>query len=189
VTAESLKDFIEGRMSLSHVYQPVMLLTLLRSGGAATEEQIAREILAMDESQVEYYRQRVRDMVGRVLASHGVAERDGDYWKLTVDRLSPGESAALRGLLESKLAEYLEENDPWAHRRPGQALSPSRRYEALKLSEGKCVLCGATSAETPLEVDHVVPRSKGGGDELENLQVLCRTCNAGKSNRDDTDFR
>ncbi len=31
-----------------------------------------------------------------------------------------------------------------------------------------------------LTVDHVVPRSVGGGDERSNLQVLCRVCNSAK---------
>jgi hypothetical protein len=30
------KDFIENRMRMSHVYQPVMLMTLLRGGGKAS---------------------------------------------------------------------------------------------------------------------------------------------------------
>jgi len=53
---EQLADFVENRMRMSHVYQPVMLLTLLRAaGGKSSTTQIARSILAHDESQVEYY--------------------------------------------------------------------------------------------------------------------------------------
>ena len=190
MTAEELTAFVEQHMSLSHIYQPVMLLTLLRSGGTASEDHIAREILSIDESQIDYYRQRVRDMVGRVLASHGIARREGDHWVLEVEDLTASKNAALRSLLEQKLAEYLESNpDPWGHRRPGNQLSASQRYEALKRASGRCELCGATSDEVRLEVDHIVPRSKGGSNDTDNLQVLCQPCNAGKSNRDDTDFR
>ena len=49
-----------------------------------------------------------------------------------------------------------------------------------------CVLNGMTTPAS--EVDHIVPRSRGGSNEPENLQVLCRTCNRGKSNRDDESF-
>ena len=40
-----------------------------------------------------------------------------------------------------------------------------------------------------LEVDHIVPRSRGGTDDPDNLQALCYRCNAMKRDRDDTDFR
>ena len=39
-----------------------------------------------------------------------------------------------------------------------------------------------------LEVDHIVPRNKGGSNERSNLQALCYKCNAGKRDRDQTDF-
>lgn len=38
----------------------------------------------------------------------------------------------------------------------------------------KCTVCGSTHA---LEVDHIIPRAKGGSDTLENLRLLCRSCN------------
>jgi len=49
--------------------------------------------------------------------------------------------------------------------------------------------CGATAEDRPLHVDHIVPRSKAGANTIDNLQILCSTCNGGKNNKDDTDFR
>ena|SRR5437899_1144892 len=66
------------------------------------------------------------------------------------------------------------------------------RYEALKLSGGKCCCCGERPSESnPLHVDHIKPRSKFPhlALALSNLQVLCKRCNLGKSNKDDTDWR
>jgi 5-methylcytosine-specific restriction endonuclease McrA len=34
-----------------------------------------------------------------------------------------------------------------------------------------------------LEIDHIIPKSKGGVDKLENYQALCNQCNKGKSNK------
>ena len=50
-----LRDFILSRMRMSHIYQPIMLRTLLTHSGKATIRQIAAEFLARDESQLEYY--------------------------------------------------------------------------------------------------------------------------------------
>ena len=33
------------------------------------------------------------------------------------------------------------------------------------------------------EVDHVIPRARGGADHLENLQLLCPNCNRIKGDR------
>ncbi|MHB8397811.1 MAG: HNH endonuclease [Candidatus Limnocylindrales bacterium] len=41
-----------------------------------------------------------------------------------------------------------------------------------------CAVCGAAATE----VDHVVPRAWGGGDER-NLQSLCRACHRAKTAR------
>jgi hypothetical protein len=68
----------------------------------------------------------------------------------------------------------------------------SVRYEALRVSNGRCTCCGVRpSADNPIHVDHIKPRSKFPelSLTLSNLQVLCKRCNLGKSAADDTDWR
>jgi 5-methylcytosine-specific restriction endonuclease McrA len=48
----------------------------------------------------------------------------------------------------------------------------------------KCVYCGLSAKDGAiLNVDHILPISKGGSNESHNLQTLCRTCNNGKADR------
>lgn len=50
--------------------------------------------------------------------------------------------------------------------------------------DGKvCKHCGGT---TSLSLDHIVPVSRGGGNTLENIQVLCKPCNSKKGNKINT---
>lgn len=49
--------------------------------------------------------------------------------------------------------------------------------------EGLCNGCQGDFPFKIFEVDHVVPRSRGGGDHLENLQLLCASCNRIKGDR------
>ena len=50
--------------------------------------------------------------------------------------------------------------------------------------EGRCNGCKMDFPYKVLEVDHIVARSRGGTDHLENLQLLCSQCNRIKGNRD-----
>ena len=61
-------------------------------------------------------------------------------------------------------------------------------WAVLARDTWKCLSCGRSSKEDGvlLEVDHMIPRSKGGSDDMSNLQTLCKKCNIGKSNRDST---
>ena len=48
---------------------------------------------------------------------------------------------------------------------------------------GFCTGCELHFPPQNLEVDHIVPRAKGGTDHLENLQLLCGHCNRVKGHR------
>lgn len=63
-------------------------------------------------------------------------------------------------------------------------VSESLRYDVLKRDNFKCQICGATAQDgAKLQVDHIIPVSKGGKTEMSNLQTLCSRCNAGKSDK------
>jgi hypothetical protein len=57
------------------------------------------------------------------------------------------------------------------------------RFEVLKRDHFTCQYCGRRAPAVEIEVDHVVPRSAGGTDDLTNLVAACFECNSGKSNR------
>lgn len=66
------------------------------------------------------------------------------------------------------------------------------RYRVLQKAGGSCRLCGCrATADNPIQVDHIKPRSLHPELELaeSNMQVLCKACNMGKSNKDSTDWR
>lgn len=63
-------------------------------------------------------------------------------------------------------------------------MSVSLRYDILKRDHFKCSICGKGKEDgVKLEVDHIIPVSRGGKTEMSNLQTLCETCNRGKSNK------
>lgn len=57
------------------------------------------------------------------------------------------------------------------------------RHVVYQRDNYKCKECGATNEEIKLEIDHIIPFSKGGKTELENLQTLCRIYNHSKHTR------
>lgn len=59
----------------------------------------------------------------------------------------------------------------------------SLRFDILARDGHRCRYCGKQAPETELEVDHIVPRSKGGPDDPFNLVTTCRDCNRGKGDK------
>lgn len=191
---KTLREFLTARMRMSHIYQPLMIRTLLTHGGRASIRQIASSFLSKDASQLEYYEEITKNMPGKVLARHGIVRREGNAFQLLPDisTLKPDEIDDLVHLCEAKLDEYVEKRGAalFAHRALGAGyVSGSVRYEVLKRAGGRCELCGIPHEERALEVDHIIPRKAGGPDDLANYQALCWKCNANKGARDSTDFR
>ncbi len=188
-----LEEFLRNRMRMSHVYQPLMIRALLLNGGSKSVSGLASEILGRDQSQLEYYETIVKNMVGRVLARHDVVTKSGkDFLLNGFDDFSEEQLEVLVSICESKIAEYESKRGDaiWNHRSKSAGyISGTLRYEVLKRSAFHCELCGISADRKALEVDHIVPRNKGGSDDLHNLQALCFSCNAMKRDRDDTDLR
>jgi len=61
------------------------------------------------------------------------------------------------------------------------SLSKKLRFDVFKRDDFQCQYCGRRSPDVILEVDHVIPKSKGGVDETENLVTACFYCNRGKA--------
>ena len=58
------------------------------------------------------------------------------------------------------------------------------KHYLFGLQEGTCNGCKTRFDFRHFHVDHIYPKSKGGVDNIENLQLLCGSCNTIKGNRD-----
>ena len=63
-------------------------------------------------------------------------------------------------------------------RKKRQKISKKQRREIYKRDHHQCRNCGSTES---LTIDHIFPIFRGGGNEAENLQLLCAACNNAKS--------
>jgi hypothetical protein len=140
---EDLLQFISRDMRMSHVYQPVMLRELLRRGGRASRNDIARALLNEDRSQLDYYSEITRDMVGRVLQSRHIVKRDGaNYEFLGYDELTPPQVEDLKRACSTKLDEYV-------HRQAGRfdlATPPTKHWVCQRNTPVR----GSKSCKIPL---------------------------------------
>lgn len=188
-----LRAFLETEMSMSHIYQPVMIRTILDGGGAATRRQIAAAISAADLSQLEYYEKVVSRYPGPVLRKRGIIEYADGIYRISreLGRLTEWDRAALRALCDARVADFVAERQDriWAHRADNRDPVPGTlRWQVISRALGKCEACGISSAERALEVDHIVARTRGGSNDISNLQALCSLCNVQKLDGEAVDF-
>jgi 5-methylcytosine-specific restriction protein A len=66
----------------------------------------------------------------------------------------------------------------WSDVRPKMPPEWHRLRRRVLRAASCCAGCGGAG---PFEVDHIVPRSRGGGHEPSNLRALCKPCHASKT--------
>lgn len=189
---DELKHFLLEKMSMSHIYQPLLIKILVESGGYATVRHLALQFLGYDESQLLYYEKTLKNMPIKVLSKHGVIKSQEQLVSLQVKKLTLEQKAEIRMICEQKIQEFIVSRglSLWDYRLLDTNIVPdSLRYQVLKEGKGRCALCGATKDERMLDIDHIKPVSKGGKTEYSNLQILCSKCNRSKRDKDQTDFR
>lgn len=75
---------------------------------------------------------------------------------------------------QKQIEEQEKLESPQKFRKP---LKPSQRTRILERDGYQCVWC---HVQKKLQIDHIVPVSRGGSDEDTNLRTLCRGCNRKK---------
>jgi hypothetical protein len=84
----------------------------------------------------------------------------------------------------SELAEFIEiaalERPGYEERRASHRIPDSVKAAVMVRDGGRCRACRSA---VNLQIDHIVPLSKGGSCEESNLQTLCRRCNRRKWKR------
>ena len=68
-------------------------------------------------------------------------------------------------------------------RAPRRRVASVSRRAVFARDDYRCQYCGDRADS----IDHVVPRSRGGGDDWDNLAAACRSCNSSKRNRTPTE--
>jgi len=152
-------------------------------------------------TQIEYYTERVKRMVGKVLTGNGITRYDqGAYDLVGGEELSDAERDQLLELCRQRLDAFRmqrgEEVGCLLIQKPaasGTGAATAPRSAARSKSGCSPVPAAAANAagqavaqQTPhhraLEVDPIVPMNRGGTGDLSNLQALCFRCNAGTLN-------
>ena len=97
----------------------------------------------------------------------------GSRMKVFLEDIEPGSIFPL----EFEKKENKKENKNKEHHNP---ISPTLRFAILSRDNFKCQYCGISGNNSELEVDHKIPISCGGTNDLSNLKTSCFKCNRGK---------
>lgn len=91
---------------------------------------------------------------------------------------------ALIKKLNNKKGTYYNDRETWDSlcRVERGKVSNKMRFSIYARDGYRCRQCGISDRYANLEIDHIIPISKGGKSTYDNLQTLCHKCNVEKGN-------
>lgn len=85
---------------------------------------------------------------------------------------------------EVKRASEKRNTEEYRRKAERSRVTDKLRYQIMRRDGFRCQLCGASQADgVKLHIDHIIPVSKGGTSDMENLRTLCERCNLGKGDQ------
>ena len=86
---------------------------------------------------------------------------------------------------KAKIQSRLHSHKRRQQKRDGK-ITAEQISDLFEKQKGTCVVCKCPL--TKYQIDHILPLSKGGNHSIDNVQLLCPTCNRNKCNKDPIDF-
>lgn len=156
---DELLQFLNSKMSMTEIYQPVIIRYLLEQDGTATKTELAQVLSGYDESVQEYYQKVLMRYPKATLTKHEIISysKENKAFQLNFELNSGQDLQKAKAICEEKILDWIKK------RSTGSASSSqlaSKRYRILKAARGKCELCGISAKISPIDIDHIVPQSK-----------------------------
>ena len=110
---------------------------------------------------------------------------NGRIYDSKIQRFSVEEIFLFINRLRNKSGTFYNDRDIWNSlcRVERGKVSNKMRFSIYERDGDRCRHCGVSEQYATLEIDHIIPISKGGKSTYDNLQTLCRKCNYEKGNK------
>lgn len=133
------------------------------------EERMVKNIL---------YRPQIKFDITVVLKRTDV---NGRYLESKFDAFTSFEIEEIIERLHNRSGDYYRDKEVWNSivRVERARVSNRMRFAIFQRDHERCRYCGS---RRNLEIDHIIPVSKGGKSTMDNLQTLCHRCNVRKGN-------
>jgi len=174
-------------------YQPVVIRELLRRRGSASQDELSKSLMLENQVLLAYWKGRLMTWPKKTLTKYKIIsyDRKSQQFKLLIDLKNSNQIKELINICDEKIR---------TSNSPKKIREASKRFKLIEeRAKGRCEACGVLARVKPLHLDHIVPKAVAekkrgiwhgkvpdrhgkmiGVDDIENLQILCETCNTGK---------